>query len=93
MTRLRDRLVPVARLTTRAEPEIVAWFAGLTRQQRIELGAIEAAFETARDEHDDAGKWLTEGISMDWIEEHGGRRVWWGSVCVTYEHVAEMVDD
>jgi len=61
-----------------ASEEMKRWFDSLTQEQRQELGRL--------DYRNGAYPELTEPqIVMDWIEEHGGKRLWWNMFNVYIE--------
>lgn len=55
--------------------KLVIWFSGLTPQQLTELNSLEKAWNQSP-----AGEDIMKGISMDWIEDNGGERGWWGYI-------------
>jgi len=61
-----------------ANPQFLAWLDSLSLEQRRELGALDRQWSIENPDND--GHEIMREITKDWIEEHGGRRGWWGVV-------------
>lgn len=74
---MSKKIVPDMTFAVSSYPEILKWLATLSQTQLRELHALNRAWwkrwsGEGTDEVQEEGK-----VMGDWIEEHGGERVWW----------------
>ena len=68
---------------SKTAPSIVSlWLASLSEEQRQELARIDYGYRAGNPA--DVNR-SVKSVTEDWIEEHGGERIWWRYIMAAKE--------